>query len=470
MTETLADRLAAFALSTRFDDLPAAVVAEARRRLLDAFGCAAGALAEPAPTIARGAAKVVRSEPGAALFGGGRSSPDWGAFANGVHIRYLDCNDTYLSLEPAHPSDNWAAVMAVGEQVGASGRDWIAAAAVAYEVQCRLADAASIRARGWDHVAYGALSTALASARLLGLDHARTVHALGIAGTTSAALRLTRAGELSMWKGCAFAHAARNGVFAATLAAAGMTGPSPLFEGDMGFWRQVSGPFELARLGGPTASDWMLPRTSIKFVPAEYHSQSAIAAAFAMRARVGDPARIRSIEIATFRVAMEIIGQDPEKWAPKTRETADHSLPYCTAVALVDGEVSADQFSAGRLADPFLLGLVARTTVIEDPALTAGYPNGIPNRVTVTLDDGSTIVEEVAFPPGHDKNPLTDAQLAAKFHGLADPAIGRERAERVRERLMRLDTDPSPHEAIALLDLPGRGTGISQPRRQGRGG
>ena len=251
MTETLADRLAAFALSTRFEDLPEVVVAEARRRLLDAFACAVGALGEPAPSIARRVASTVRGEPGAALMGGGRSSADWAAFANGVHIRYLDCNDTYLSLEPAHPSDNWAAIMAAGEHAGADGRAWIAAAAVAYEVQCRLCDAASIRARGWDHTTYGSLSSALAAAKLLGLSHDQAVHALGIAGTTGTALRLTRAGELSMWKGCAFAHAARNGVFAALLAREGMTGPAPLFEGDMGFWQQVSGPFELPKLGGP---------------------------------------------------------------------------------------------------------------------------------------------------------------------------------------------------------------------------
>ncbi len=453
MSETLADRLADFNLATRFENLPEAVVIEARRRLLDAFACAAGALHEPAPTIARKAARAVRSEPGSALFGGGRSSPDWAAFANGVHIRYLDCNDTYLSLEPAHPSDNWAAVMAIGEQAGADGRDWITAAAVAYEVQCRLADAASIRARGWDHVTYGALSTSLAASKMLGLDHAKTVHALGIAGTTSAALRLTRAGELSMWKGCAFAHAARNGVFAAILAREGMTGPAPLFEGDMGFWQQVSGPFTIAQLGGPSASDWMLPKTSIKFVPAEYHSQSAIAAAFELRPQIGDPSRIRSIEIATFRVAVEIIGQDPEKWRPKTRETADHSLPYCTAVALVDGAVTADQFSLERLADPAILDLVARTTVVEDPKLTAGYPAGIPNRVTVRLDDGSTLVSEMAFPPGHDKNPLTDAQLAVKFHGLIDPVLGRERGEAIWARLSKLESDPTPHEAIELLDI-----------------
>ena len=455
MQTTLADHLTEFALKARFEDLPTEVVVEARRRLLDAFACAAGALAEPAPEIARRVASRTRGEPGGALFGGGRASADWAAFANGVHIRYLDCNDTYLSLEPAHPSDNWAAVMAAGEAVGASGSDWIVAAAVAYEIQCRLCDAASIRARGWDHVTYGQLSSSLAAAKLFGLDHDRAVHALGIAGTTSAALRLTRAGELSMWKGCAFANAARDGVFAAMLAAEGMTGPSPLFEGEMGFWEQVSGPFPLEKLGGPNAEDWMLPKTSIKFVPAEYHSQSAIAAAFELRPEIGDPSRIRAIEIATFRAAVEIIGKDPEKWRPKTRETADHSLPYCTAVALVDGAITADQFSEARLNDPALLDLVSRTTVVEDPDLTAGYPSGIPNRVTVRLDDGRELVREIAHPPGHDKNPLTDAQLRAKFDGLVVPELGAERADAIWGRLSKLETDPTPHRAISLLDFPG---------------
>jgi 2-methylcitrate dehydratase len=454
MPETLADHLAAFALSTNFDDLPKGVVNEARRRLIDTFGCAAGALHEDSPTVARRVAKTMNGNPGATLFGGGRSSVDWGAFVNGVHIRYLDCNDTYLSLEPAHPSDNWAAVMAVGEHVGATGKDWIAAAVVAYEVQCRLCDAASIRARGWDHVTYGCLSSALAAAKLLKLDHAQTVHALGIAGTTGTALRLTRAGELSMWKGCAFAHAARNGVFAALLAQNGMTGPSPLFEGDMGFWQQVSGPFVIEQLGGPTEADWMLPKTSIKFVPAEYHSQSAIAAAFELRKVIGDPRRIRSIEIATFRTAVEIIGQDPEKWRPKTRETADHSLPYCTAVALIDGRITADQFSDERLSDPALLDLVARTTVVEDPDLTAGYPAGIPNRVKVTLSDGSVQMLEMAFPPGHDKNPLTDEQLHDKFRGLAVPILGADRVRMCLETISEIETLQRPHELIRLLDLP----------------
>jgi 2-methylcitrate dehydratase len=260
-----------------------------------------------------------------------------------------------------------------------------------------------------------------------------------------------------MWKGCAFAFAARNGLFAAMLAAEGMTGPAPLFEGEMGFFQQVSGPFSLAKLGGPAAADWMLPKTSIKFVPAEYHSQSAIAAAFTLRSKFTDPARIREIEIATFRVAVEIIGKDPEKWRPKTRETADHSLPYCTAVALVDGEITARQFAPERLQDPVLIDLVSRTKVIEDPKLTAGYPAGIPNRVTVTLDDGTVLTEEVAFPPGHDKNPLTDAQLAQKFHDLADPVIGRDHADVIYSRLAQLENDSTPHTVLEHIQLPTRG-------------
>jgi 2-methylcitrate dehydratase len=451
MSENLAERLVEFALATRFEDLPDAVVAEAKRRLLDAFACAVGALGEPASTIARKVACGVRGEPGAALFGGGRSSADWAAFSNGVHIRYLDCNDTYLSLEPAHPSDNWAAVMAAGEDVGADGRAWIAAAAVAYEVQCRLCDAASIRARGWDHTTYGSLSTALAASKLFGLTRAQTLHALGISGTTGTALRLTRAGELSMWKGCAFAFAARNGVFASLLARAGMTGPAPLFEGDMGFCEQVSGSLELPKLGGPSAGDWMLPKTSIKFWPAEYHSQSAIAAALELRPNIASPVAIHSVEIATFRTAVEIIGKDPEKWRPKTRETADHSLPYCTVVALVDGDVSARQFEPDRLADPALLDLVARTKVIEDPSLTAGYPSGIPNRLRITLNDGTILESTVAHPPGHDKNPLSDAQLRMKFNTLVHPELGAQRADEIWTRLSALERDPRPHEAIDLV-------------------
>src|SRR3989454_133605 len=203
--------------------------------------------------------------------------------SNGCLVRYLDFNDTYLSKEPAHPSDNVPAAFAVAEADGANGRDLITAIALAYEVQCRLCDAASLRARGWDHVTYGAFSSALAAAKLMKLDVERTRHTVNIAGVAGAALRQSRVGDLSHWKGCAFANVARHGVFAALLAREGMTGPAPIFEGENGFEKLVSGPLNDFKL--PTADyglpreDFMILKTSIKFWPAEYHGQSAIEAA-----------------------------------------------------------------------------------------------------------------------------------------------------------------------------------------------
>lgn len=421
---TLAERLADYAANLKFDQLDAATVHEVKRRLLDSLACACGAYRSPTVQAGRNVAKRVTAEPGAHFLGGSRpSSPELAAFVNGVLFRYLDYNDTYLSLEPAHPSDNFAAVLAAAEVAGQKGREIITAAVVAYEIQCRLCDAASIRARGWDHVTYGAFSTSAAAARLLGLDAAKITQALNLAGTPNVTLRQTRAGELSEWKGCAFANASRNGVFAALLAAEGLTGPSPIFEGEMGFWKQVSGEFALEKLAGTNGDDFMIKQTSIKFWPAEYHSQSAIHAALELRKQIPDVSQIDRIDVASFDAAVDIIGKDPEKWRPKTRETADHSLPYCTAVALVDGDVTLRSFSDERLKDESLLDLVSRIKIHRDAELTARYPRGIPNRITVTLKDGTQFTEENEFPRGHDQNPMSDEEVERKFRRLANDVI-----------------------------------------------
>src|SRR5579864_2464017 len=410
MAMPLANRLANYAANLSFDRLDEKTVHEVRRRLIDTFACALGAWDAHALNVARAICRRVSSEPAATFLGGNRKTlPALAAFCNGVLFRYLDFNDTYLSLEPAHPSDNLAAVLAAGEAAGRSGKDIITAAVLAYEIQCRFCDAASIRKNGWDHVTYGAFSTAAAAAKLFGLDAGRIRQALNLAGTPNVTLRQTRAGELSEWKGCAFANASRNGVFAAMLAAEGLTGPAPIFEGEMGFFKQVSGPFQLAKLGGETPGDedFMIKKTSIKFWPAEYHSQSAIHAALELRPKIGDVSQVKSLDIYSFDAAVDIIGKDPEKWRPKTRETADHSLPYCTAVALTDGDVTLAQFDPKRFADRELLELVAKVKVHRDAELSKHYPRGIPNRLTVKLADGRELVREVEFPRGHVRNPMT---------------------------------------------------------------
>ena len=460
MTQPLANRLADYACRLRFEDLPAPAVHEAKRRFLDSFATAVGAMDADAYAVARRCALRVRGEPGASLLGGGGSSAEWAAFVNGLLIRYLDYNDTYLSLEPAHPSDNLAAVLAAGEVAGAGGRELITAAVLAYEIQCRLCDAASLRKHGVDHVTYGALSSCAAACKLLGLDVTRTTHALGIAGVCNVALRQTRSGELSMWKGCAFANAARNGVFAALLAAEGMTGPAPIFEGELGFMRLVTRePFTLPPLGGePLAGaggdgrPFMINETYIKFWPAEYHSQSAIDAALQLRPEVGDVRNVARLDIYTFDAAVDIIGKDPEKWRPKTRETADHSLPYCTAVALTDGDVTLAQFAPERFTDAALLELVAKVQVHRDAQLTARYPLGIPNRLVVTLADGRQVTREVEFPRGHARNPMTDAEVEKKFRTLVEPRYGKERAGRVLAACWELEKLKSAGELVRLLD------------------
>jgi 2-methylcitrate dehydratase len=451
MTQPLANRLAEYACRLRFEDLPAPVVHEAKRRFLDSFATAVGAMDDEAYAIARRCALRVDGHPGASLLGGGHSSAEWATFVNGLLIRYLDFNDTYLSLEPAHPSDNLAAVLAVGELAGAGGRDVITAAVLAYEVQCRLCDAASLRKHGWDHVTYGAISSAVAAGKLLRLDAGRLTHAIGLAGVANTALRQTRAGELSMWKGCAFANAARNGVFAALLAAEGLTGPAPIFEGELGIMKLLTGPFELAPLGSD-GQPFMITQTYIKFWPAEYHSQSAIDAALQLRPEVGDVRAVTAIDIHTFDAAVDIIGKDPEKWRPKTRETADHSLPYCTAVALADGDVTRASFAPERFTDAALLDLVAKVRLHRDATLSARYPAGIPNRVTVTLADGQRLMREVEFPRGHARNPMTDAEVEHKFRALVEPRYGKERAGRILAACWALEKLRTVGEVIGLFD------------------
>jgi 2-methylcitrate dehydratase len=450
-TPPLARRLADYACQLRFEDLPAPVIHEVKRRFIDSIATACGAMDADAYHIARRCAARFHSEPEVSMFGGGQSSVEWATFVNGLLIRYLDYNDTYLSLEPAHPSDNLAAVLAMGEWTSKGGKDLIVAATLAYEIQCRLCDASSLRKSGIDHVTYGALSSCAAACKLLRLDALKTTHALGIAGVCNVALRQTRAGELSMWKGCAFANAARNGVFAAILAFEGLTGPAPIFEGELGLMRLITREtFDLPVLGGG-GTPFMITQTYIKFWPAEYHSQSAIDAALQLRPEVGDIRNIVSLDIDTFDAAVEIIGKDPEKWRPHTRETADHSLPYCTAVALADGDVTEAQFALQRFTEPALLDLVAKVRLHRNAELSARYPRGIPNRLRIQLKDGRTLVKEVEFPRGHALNPMTDAEVERKFRSLVEPRYGKERTDRILAACWNLENLKSAADLVKLV-------------------
>ena len=463
MTKTLAHQLAEYACSLEFKDLSKEVVHEVKRRVIDSIGCALGAWREEPCAIARKVASGFSAKNGATIIGTAHQAPpDWAAFATGCCIRYFDYNDTYLSKEPAHPSDNISAALAVAESVGANGQDLIVAIALAYEVQCRLCDAASIRARGWDHVTYGAFSTALAGARLMKLDSEKTRQAVNIAGVACAAMRQARVGELSHWKGVAFANAARHGVYSALLAQAGMTGPAPIFEGQMGFEKELG--VSLGNVGekfikrpNPKSPDdgtaAMILRTSIKYWPAEYHSQSAIEAALDLRKQEGAGVEVKSMTIESHDASVDIIGSEPEKWKPETRETADHSLPYITAIAFIDGEVTNKQFEPERFADPKIWKFLEKVKVARNAELSALYPGAVANIVHVELADGRKLTKRVDYPLGHAKNPLKDSEVEAKFDSLVRPELGEERAKKIVDLVWNLDRAKNVGELMRAVKM-----------------
>jgi len=454
MKTTLAHQLASYSSSFRFEDLSKEVVHEVKRRVIDSLGCALGAWNEEPCVIARKVASDFSAKHGSTIIGTAhKAPPDWTAFANCCAIRYFDYNDTYLSKEPAHPSDNISAALAAAESVGASGHELIAAIALAYEVQCRLCDAASIRARGWDHVTYGAFSTVLACARLMKLDPEKTRHAVNIAGVACAAMRQSRAGELSHWKGVAFADAARRGVYSALLARAGMTGPAPIFEGQMAFEKQLG--VSLGNVGEKfRGAPEMILNTSIKFWPAEYHSQSAIEAALSLREEVGDPAKVKSMTIESHDASVDIIGSEPEKWKPATRETADHSLPYITAIALIDGEVTDKQFDRERFSHPNVWKFLENVKVERNSELSSIYPGAVANIVHIDLADGRRLTRRVDYPLGHAKNRLKDSEVEEKFFALVEPAIGQERGKKIVDLAWKLDEAANVDELMKALVMP----------------
>jgi len=421
---------------------------------VDSLGCAIGAFDEKPVRISREVVSSLRRGGTSTLLGTDiRTTPDLATFVNGLMIRYFDFNDTYLSKEPAHPSDNIGAILSVAESVGAGGKSVILSTVLAYEIQCRLCDAADIRHKGWDHVCYGLVSSALATGKLLKLNRREMVQAVNIALNAHIAMRQVRAGERSMWKGASFANAARNAVFSSQLAKGGMTGPSPIFEGEMGFFKQVSGPFNLKieNFGGRKGR-FKLSETYLKYWPVEYHAQTAVWAALDLNKRLRDSGLIQSVIVETHEAGYTILAKDRERWKPSTKETADHSLPYIVAMALLKGKVDKSTYSKRNLRDPGNLEFVSKVNVREDPRLTAMYPaKGMPNRVTLELKGSRVMTSEVVVPRGHPDNPMTKKEIEFKFLRLTRSLLGKEGANKALGELWGLEKIEDLRALVELL-------------------
>src|SRR5436309_10082125 len=369
-----------------------------------------------------------------------RTTPDLASFANGAAFRFLDFNDTYVGRFAVHPSDTIAACLAVAEAERASAQDLIAAIALAYEVNCRLVDSLDIATRGWDPPVLGLPAVALAAGKLMKLDPGRLTHAVSLAIKDHIPMAQTRVQTLSDWKGLAAAEAARNAVFAALLARGGVTGPSPIFEGRSGFFKQVSGPANVdvdsfGRRGVP----FRIHECSLKAYPAVIYTQTAIVAGIEVAKQVGSLDRIAAIEIATTRRGFERTGSEPEKWAPQTRETADHSLAYITARAMFDGDVTNESFAPEKFRDPAVLAFMQKIKVSEDPALTARSGGAVPPRIAAILIDGSRILREVDHAPGFPERPMSRAEVERKFRGNVGRRWSDERTDAILPSLWGIE-------------------------------
>jgi len=449
---TLVEQLSTYALRLRYDDLPAEVIHQAKRLVIDTVGCALGGYWSEPARIARDFAATVRSSEAATVIGsGGRTSPDLATFANGVMIRFLDFNDGYTSTgESGHPSDSIAAVLSTAELRRRDGRETIAATVLAYEVFCRICDAADLKPLGFDHVTVGGIASTAAAARLLGLNEVEAAEALNLGIAPNVALYQTRIGRVSMWKGCAYANASRNAVFAAMLAARGMTGPSPVFEGEGGYFRAVTRKtFELATLGGPEAP-YKIMECSVKRFPLGQYSQTVVEAALQIRERLGKTDDIAEIRIETVTTAVRLMAGDPEKWEPSTRETADHSMPYTVAVALIYGDVQEEHFAPRFLTNPAIRALARRVHVKASEDADRRMPEAMLCRMIVTTSAGESHEASVEYHKGHWKNPMSDAELESKFRRLAAAVLSRGEADRLLDALWRLETLPDCGEIVRL--------------------
>lgn len=440
------ERIADYACAMSFAALPAEVVHQTKRRIIDTLGCALGAYdAEPC-VIARRLALRARTDAGARILGTNHHTlPELAAFANGVMARYLDGNDTFPG-GGGHPSDVIAPMLALAEAAAADGWALINAVVLAYEIYGAFFRGASMREHGMDHVLYTAVASAVGAGRLLGLDRARLAQAVALAITPNLALHCTRRGDLSMWKGVAAANGARNGVFAALLAAEGMTGPNEAIEGSHGL-RELVGQFELGPLAGP-GDTFRLTQSNLKYFLSEYHSQSPITAALQLSKDVRAE-EIEAITVHTYWFAWSEIGSEPEKWHPTTRESADHSMPYILAAVLTDGAFSDEIFSEERIRDPKLHALCDKVTVKEDPEFTRRFSADIACRLEVRLRGGEVKRVSVDHPRGHYRNPMTDEEVEGKFRALAQRKLRPAQANATLTRLWKLERAP---QAAGILD------------------
>lgn len=457
-SETIVHQLARFVVGSSVEDMSNAVRRELKIRVIDALGCALGALDGEPILMLRKQLEDFGGISHCSLIGGGKSPPDLAALYNSALVRYLDFNDSYLAKgESCHPSDNVGAVLAASEYAKARGRDFLLALAIAYQVQCRLSDMAPVRSRGFDHTTQGSYAVAAGVSKALQLSIEKTANAIAISGTALNALRVTRTGKLSHWKGLAYPYTAFGATHAAFLAMRGVTGPPEVFEGNKGFMDTITGKFEI---------DWSkenlerVTRSILKKYNAEVHSQSAVEAILELKNEQGFNAEdIESIRLEIFDVAYNIIGggEEGEKTHIRTKEEADHSLPYVIAVAILDGQVMPEQYYPDRIAREDVQSLLQKIQVRPRDELSQRFPDEMPAHLFVHLKSGRIVEKEKHDYEGFFTRPMSWERAVEKFNRLSARYVDETLRKQIINSVAQIENVYVTDLTKLLSEIPTRG-------------
>jgi 2-methylcitrate dehydratase len=442
MSETITAVMARWAAQLQYEQLSERAVHEARRYLLDSLGCALGGFRQEDARIALEVLQEIGGSGPATILGSGKKTdPVSAALANALMVRVMDYNDIYWQQDPSHPSDIIPAAIACGERARGTGKDLILGIVLGHEFEMRLCEAAfpGIRERGWHHATLTAFVSPMVASRMLGLSWDKMQHAIGISASRHATLGAVTAGKLTMMKNTVDPMATQSGVIAALLAEEGYTGPEHVIDGKEGLTHCFGPEWRLNVLVDGLGDSWRIERCGMKAFPTEALTHAPISAVLDIVIENDlAPEQIAEVHIRSLARAADILA-DPSKYDPRSKETADHSLPYVIAAAIADRQVTPAQFEPDKIMDPQIRAQLNKVHVVADPEIEAVFPKLQRVIVTIKTTDGRELSKQLDFPKGDPRNPLTDKEVEEKFDALAAPVLTDRSRERLKQAVWGLE-------------------------------
>lgn len=450
---TITETLSRWASALRFEHLTPESIAAAKSFLYDSLGCALGGYQTHDPKLVLQYIDEVGGKPVCTLIGSGRKTDAASAaFANSLMIRAMDYNDIYWKADPSHPSDIIPAATTLGERDDRSGRDLIVGIVLAYEIEMRLClmGVPGIRERGWHHATLTAFAAPIVASWMLRLPWPQMQHAIGIAASRHCTLGAVTAGKLTMMKNTVDPMATRAGVEAALLAKLGYTGPEHVLDGKEGLFKCLGEGWDTRALTDDLGKRFLIVDCGMKAFPTEALTHSPITATLQIVHEHQLTAEdIQEVHIESIARAADILS-DPSKYEPDSKETADHSLPYCIAAALVDHKVTPQQFTDEKIHDHRLRAQLRKVKVMANAEFEKLFPTQQSARVTITTTAGQKFSKRVDVPKGDPRDPMTPEELQIKFDALAEPVMSAARRRKLRDAVFGLERLDRVGDLMAL--------------------